>query len=996
MANAATMPTVSVPSPRLGRGPGSAPSPDPDVPFLDRARAAHFAEITEGLRVSRASRDATVESLRAKRAAGDALTVGERAVLEVDRRCVARTSRRAALQSLTTLDARLARWDARGFGADPRFGDAALESCRARLATAKEDATRTVAAAQPAIAEARRRARERERAALETRLEASKRRQREDRYAFDAELAAARRTERVERELDREHARERDQRMDLENRRDARREHRAHMMNPSVLKEAPSAATDHHAPFQRSPSPTSRRADRPTLSRSAFSGVLNPGEASASADASSSAFLDDTDEAFVHEDEADVEQQRAAWNAELQRRRAALDEERATLESASLEKRGLPQSSARAELRTENAAGTKSGFVVPARRRGAVLASLLGHALEIEVSTSEASRGLDLAVSDVSDAVAPELVAKALVAAESGAAPGDARLGAHAAVARAAANAVLRAVDPGDPHAPVPRAFCYGGSSRGLSGDTYMTFASEAGADTKHGVADGIDGVDGARLRRDDALCALKELRATQTPVGAETFDAVFAYFARLAERRALDVFKASSAMAERLAPPPTGVGAAASRAHAAAKTRLARLVRGLFACDDLEAAPAPGHAPFWASRASKARHAAGAVAEKARATRPVRDGTGIPAKRNVKQEKKDETRDDARAALEPGVPAEQDARAGAGSSEVETSAPLGSLLGALDLSLAEPRGGALETNPNANANPNANPFRPSGAAARGGKRRLNLRASAAFGSLAARTPAETADESDESDDELEAALRALPSSAGAGSRDVLRRASTDPETGGNAAETALPKLDAAESTAAEDSKRFESSPRSSGALSASSPPRRRDVLPPSRDSDAIEAEDVPPPSEPSADVSRSPLSEPSRVTDRGGERKDGPIDVRSTNARPPPVFSPDASATFSESDFDLGSPFSPAARGLPPAAVPSRQVATSASALPGGPRRRPLSRPREGSAVGSIVSRALADDSDSSASDASRRVAGDAARDAFSGAPDESDSFDF
>mgnify|MGYP004090227247 CR=1 FL=1 len=85
-----------------------------------------------------------------------------------------------------------------------------------------------------------------------------------------------------------------------------------------------------------------------------------------------------------------------------------------------------------------------------------------------------------------------------------------------------------------------------------------------------------------------------------------------------------------------------------------------------------------------------------------------------------------------------------------------------------------------------------------------------------------------------------------------------------------------------------------------------------------------------------------------------------------------------------------------PGLRGLPPAAVPSRQVAKSASALPGGPRRRPLSRPREGSAVGSIVSRALADDSDSSASDASRHVAGGAARDALSGAPDESDSFDF
>ena len=297
----------------------------------------------------------------------------------------------------------------------------------------------------------------------------------------------------------------------------------------------------------------------------------------------------------MHEDEADVEQQRAAWNAELQRRRAALDEERATLESASLEKRGLPQSSANfAEPRTENAAGTKSGFVVPARSRGAVLASLLGHALEIEVSTSEASRGLDLAVSDVSDAVAPELVAKALVAAESGAAPGDARLGAHAAVARAAANAVLRAVDPGDPHASVPRAFCYGGSSRGLSGDTYMTFASEAGADMKRGVADGIDGVDGARLRRDDALCALKELRATQTPVGAETFDAVFAYFARLAERRALDVFKASSAMAERLA---------RRRRPASARRRVAR-TRG----ED-----APGASGARAVRVRRPRDGAGA-----------------------------------------------------------------------------------------------------------------------------------------------------------------------------------------------------------------------------------------------------------------------------------------------------------------------------------------------------------------------------------------------
>ena len=91
MASAATLTSISVPSPGRGRGPASAPSPDPEVPFLDRARATHFAEILKGLRESRASRDATVESLRAKHAAGDALTVGERAVLEVDRRCVAQT-----------------------------------------------------------------------------------------------------------------------------------------------------------------------------------------------------------------------------------------------------------------------------------------------------------------------------------------------------------------------------------------------------------------------------------------------------------------------------------------------------------------------------------------------------------------------------------------------------------------------------------------------------------------------------------------------------------------------------------------------------------------------------------------------------------------------------------------------------------------------------------------------------------------------------------------
>ena len=156
MANAATMPTVSVPSPRLGRGPGSAPSPDPDVPFLDRARAAHFAEITEGLRVSRASRDATV-SLCARNAPRR----------RADRRRARGAGSRPPVRraNLASRGAPIADDAGCAFGevgrARVRRGPALRRRRagvveRARLATAKEDATRTVAAAQPAIAEARR------------------------------------------------------------------------------------------------------------------------------------------------------------------------------------------------------------------------------------------------------------------------------------------------------------------------------------------------------------------------------------------------------------------------------------------------------------------------------------------------------------------------------------------------------------------------------------------------------------------------------------------------------------------------------------------------------------------------------------------------------------------------------------------------------------------------------------------------------------------------
>ena len=120
-------------------------------------------------------------------------------------------------------------------------------------------------------------------------------------------------------------------------------------------------------------------------------------------------------------------------------------------------------------------------------------------------------------------------------------------------------------------------------------------------------------------------------------------------------------------------------------------------------------------------------------------------------------------------------------------------------------------------------------------------------------------------------------------------------------------------------------------------------------------------------------------------MTDRGGEREAdfrdrNPIDERGTPARVLAGRVGDVRA----SRISISEVVRPPRAGEPRSRrrrSPSRQVATSSVRASGRARRRPRSATPRGVGGRVEASRALADDSDSSASDASRRVAGIAAR---------------
>lgn len=796
--------------------------------FLDTSRVSHFAECLAGLKASRETRETTIGELRAKHTNGSALTKGERALLDVENRVGVHVAAHAALREIDALERQMQIWDRRRFRDAPRFGDDALGVCRARVATAKEDFIRAVALNQPMILEAKRRAREEERLRLEQRVEQSKQRQREARYEFDADLVAGRRNETIERELTREHTKEKEQLRELHKRREVHGV--VHVgdsrgvtdIHPSNADFAPQNAT------QISVDTSQNKSTR--LSES-------------------STFLDDTNELSL-----DMEEKRAAWNNELERRRSLLEEERRENEVT------------QKQIASTSVPTGRSGFSVPAERRAMVLATLFNHAL-------------GCGISDDNTKISPDVVAKALVAAESGANAGDARLGSDGAVARNAALAVLRANSYTDQDTPVPVAFCYG---RG-SGETYM---SAPGPEFE--------------LTSPDALCALKELRTSQSVFGNATFMETFSYFGKLVDRsRSRDASSdASSNFAALLTPQASGSDA--SNKYLAAKKKLATLVQTLWTLDDPTGNPPVGHAPYWASKSEKAKSVVSNLASKAKASKP--GAVQSPLKK-----------------MKEPVPVVSNSVAG--------------LLGDLDLGVDEP------------PKPSTNPFssgsrvttsRPSSAK---GKLNLNLRESSAFVSAK--------DEVDlDQSDELEAALRALPSPT---ARRIL-----------GAEETVFRATESAEKD-----------------TTATTIPVQEPALKPS----------VPNPSNPT----RNPIST---------QPHDAVPDEFSLNDSFESELSVHPTDTTS-SEFDFTVP-SPQRQGQgeeeKESTTRQQQQGTSsvpelnaARPLPGGPRRRPGGGTNPNPVHG-IISRALAaDDSDSSMSDLSGFGQGGGAN-----RRDESDSFDF
>ena len=456
----------------------------------------------------------------------------------------------------------------------------------------------------------------------------------------------------------------------------------------------------------------------------------------ACADASSSAFLDDTHRHRAR-DEADVEQQRAAWNVELQRCRAALDERarpsRARAESA----RGSAQSSALLlvlERRT------------PPERRADSSSPRAAAGAALGVSARPRARDQPRRARRRGALASPRRRLHASLVSSS---PGSGRrrpararttrgCGAHAAVAPRRRK---RGAPRGGPRRP----------ARAAARENHMVRFTRSHAGTPGGRRDAsdaglmrappptaLDGSTGPPAPRRRAVRVERASGASADPASAQKpADAVFAYFARLAEPRALD------------APGVAGDRSASRRGDrrrrgGRRRRRSARLARGARAVrvrrppDGAFAGPRAVLGRAARSFGRRATRSRGAVAEKARDDAPARDGTGRTPSGKFLAEQENLSDDRQPAPLAPRSsrafpPAARDADR-RGMPEAETSAPLGSLLGALDLSRRGPRA-ALRPRGRARTarGPNYELQERAGGARR--KRRLNLRASAAFGS---------------------------------------------------------------------------------------------------------------------------------------------------------------------------------------------------------------------------------------------------------------------
>ena len=495
-----------------------------DTPFSETEDAMRFRASRAELRVLREARAREDDAIVAKAERGEPLTAEEIVLRARARREAALRLQRQLDDAVAAAKSTLARWDARGFHRDARFGDAVLANLRRNLQATKAEVARRVAEELPGILAARRQ-RERD----------------------DADRRAAEAAER-----ERRRRRDGDERRDDERRDDERRAERP-VLDDAARRSPPpprsSAEALERVLADEPPPPTlppetneeRRERARARLADDDFHDPNSGRRAPSVSEDASSDFFDDTGDAS-----ADVEAERAAWNAELERRRAALAAERAALEASS-DANVQTTAATTAEATTAEAPTRSSASERSARF--AALAALTSRVFE--------RRGDgNLYETETRDGIGVDATRS------------ESNADASAAEACAAVAALIRSIAPGDGE-PVPESFASG---------AFMTVTTRTDA----------------RLSESEVAAAEAELRDAQDPDGARLFRELLAHFKSLAACRAMEPRRAARALAD--ATVPTGNSDAARRALV---DRFAQLLRALIPeeaeRDDAERRPSEG-----------------------------------------------------------------------------------------------------------------------------------------------------------------------------------------------------------------------------------------------------------------------------------------------------------------------------------------------------------------------------------------------------------------
>ena len=341
-------------------------------------------------------------------------------------------------------------------------------------------------------------------------------------------------------------------------------------------------------------------------------------------------------------DESNEEREREKWNAELERRRRELEDERAAekakiasevdaqvearvrLMKGEADKTDAPADDARYEddfesptspsprpavpvvLSSPNKAEVRggpsgAGHVVPRGERLRVLDRLLERVYDLRFD------------GEFYDAADPKRTGEDVIAGvfvrACDAVDDGSPLGETCAIACDAVTALVRSIPKGDGE-PAPASF--------LDDSDDGAFMAQEGF-PRHND----------ELSEPDALFAAQELRDRQTTDGYDAWTALLAHFYQMAEAGAVDPRAAAEAMAEMLVSPDRSNTSRATRTRKTA--RLAQLIRALFACYDPFAPPPPGHAPSWRRNATP-RSVTRSTERRARAalkTEPVASASG-------------------------------------------------------------------------------------------------------------------------------------------------------------------------------------------------------------------------------------------------------------------------------------------------------------------------------------------------------------------------------